>query len=132
MCIRDRFYIVQPMMFMMVGMFMAMRMPMIVFMFMSVIMVVLVAMLVRMFMDMFRIQAFFFLTIYRYSHMCAGNTAFHSLFRPKAYARQIKSVQALNKPHGIRMKFQQGGCKHIPCGSHIAFQIECLHYFPSI
>ena len=106
-------------------MFMIMMMIVIMIVMMVVMMVVVVIMV----MVVINVFAFFFLTAYHDFHMSSFDSAFYGLFLFKAYSRKGR----LGKPGKklflfiLGKQFKQCCHQHIPCGSHVTFNIKYFH-----
>ena len=94
-------------------------MPMMVVM----IMVVLMPMMVVLIMVVLKHLLGFFLALYLHMDMSPANTTLFILTGRHFHTGNSDVIDLLKKCISVREQFQQCGCQHITCSSHITFNI---------
>jgi hypothetical protein len=126
---------------MMVSVIFVVMMVMMMFMFFMIMMVsvIFVVMVVMMFMTFVvvmivkgNIHAFLFDAFDFYVDMGTADSAFDRGNRSDFDIWDAEMVETMDEILGIGVEFQQGRHQHIAGGTHVALEIERLHFFTSI
>jgi hypothetical protein len=107
-----------------------------VIMMVSVIFVVMVVMMFMTFVVVMivkgNIHAFLFDAFDFYVDMGTADSAFDRSNRSDLDIGDAEMVETMDEILGIGVEFQQGRHQHIAGGTHVALEIERLHFFTSI